>query len=323
MAYKKIEGIKPFNDLQLKSCYYHQLAAALTGFGVNPQIVAGNYLPLYKYDAKQKSLALNCSEILDEYKLEFWTGVQINKYKNIDKLKEFVCEQIDTGTPVLLLVDCFYLDYREDTYLKNHNSHSILIYGYDSKERTFIISEHMYLNSYQYMEKFAPMDVIIKAYNNFVARLMKNDWSLVTLTRKREARDFTVENFAKEIKLRKEDLQNSLREFRKGMEFLCSCLFKQERFEQERDNMIFFIGKVLGYKNIQKNIIGYLWGYGGIYKAADRIVENYIFIYGVLIKMRALKQYNIQYIEKIMRRCSELLELESELHARLERGNYE
>ena len=153
MTNTKIAGIKPFNELLLKSCYDQQMAAVYAAFGIDPKIIAGNYLPLYEFDAKKKEIKINSFKILDENLLEDLTGVHRDRYKKVNELEKFVAEQIDEGHPVLLMVDCFYLDYREDTYLQTHIAHSILIYGYDSEKRIFIINEHMFRNSYKYIEK--------------------------------------------------------------------------------------------------------------------------------------------------------------------------
>ena len=59
----KIEGIKPFNDLMLKSCYYNQLAAGYSAFGIDPKIIAGNYLQLYEFDEKTKKLDVRSTSV--------------------------------------------------------------------------------------------------------------------------------------------------------------------------------------------------------------------------------------------------------------------
>ena len=42
MPKKVLEGIKPFNEMSLKSCYYNQMVAAYSYFGVDPKIIASN-----------------------------------------------------------------------------------------------------------------------------------------------------------------------------------------------------------------------------------------------------------------------------------------
>ena len=322
MAVKKIEGIKPFNDLQLKSCYNQQTAAVYMMFGINPKIIVGNFLPLYQFDAKQQLLLIHSCKILDENELESMTGIHVHKFVKTDELEEFVISHIDIGKPVLLLVDCFYLNYRKDTYLQKHCSHFILIYGYDREERGFIVNDHMYRNSYKYAERFVPIDVIVTAYKNFVAQLMENNYSLITFTKIGKGQGTVTETFKKGVTIRRNDLQKSILAFRKGIEYIHLCLSKEEMFEEEKDNIISFIGEVRGYKNIQKNIIGYICGEEVIYKISDRIVEDYIFIYGLMVKMKVMDQYNLQIINKILTRCNELFELESKLHSWLIRGDY-
>ena len=323
MVYKKLEGIKPFNELQLKSCYYHQMATAYSLFGIPSQIIVGNYFPFYKFDTEKEVLSISNSEILDEKVLEVLTGVQKTFYKKIDNLEEFVEKQINDNIPVVLPVDCFYLDYREDTYLQKHIIHFILIYGYDNNAKTFIINEHMYQNSYKYIERIVSMDVIITSYKNFIDRLMQNEWSLITLTKKKEPYGIASDFFRSAIADRVDDLKNSVCEFREGIRYICDCLSEQKKYEEKNEEMISFIGSVRVYKNIQKNIIGYLGEEKEVYNVADRIVEDYIFIYGLMVKMKVMKKYNLHFVEKILNRCNELLELESKLHLWFIRGGHE
>ena len=123
----KIEGIKPFNDLMLKSCYYNQLAAGYSAFGIDPKIIAGNYLQLYEFDEKTKKLDVKHIELLDDSDLFDLTGIKRIFVGFVDDLKDFVITQIDNQCPVLIPVDGFSLSYRKDTYKKIHNSHFILI----------------------------------------------------------------------------------------------------------------------------------------------------------------------------------------------------
>ena len=322
MAYKKIEGIKPFNDLQLKSCYYHQLAAAYTAYGIEPKVIAGNFLPLYEFDEEKKALKPDCREVLDENTLEVLTGVRRDKYKTVDGLEEFVIEKINAGKPILLLADCFYLEYRKDMYLQNHLSHYILVYGYDSGKREFIINEHQFRNSFRYVERTAAIDCIVQAYNGFLSRLMKNEYSLLVFTQVGEGRGNALESFMKGISSRATELKKSIEEFEKGMGYLRATLLSREEFEQNEDTVISFIGEVRGYKSIQKNILGYLFGKGELYGIADRIMEDYIFLHGLLVKMKVMRKYDRQHIGKILIRCDELTELERKMHLKLRRGEY-
>lgn len=140
----------------------------------------------------------------------------------------------------MLPVDCFYLDYREDTYLQKHIIHFILIYGYDNIAKTFIINEHMYQNSYKYIERIVSMDVIITSYKNFVDRLMQNEWFLITLTKKKEPYGIASEFFRNAKADRVDDLKNSVCEFREGIRSIYNCLLEQKKYEEKKVKKLFF-----------------------------------------------------------------------------------
>ncbi len=118
MSKRVLPGLKPFNELNLKSCYYNQVVAGYSLFGIDPKIIAGNYLPLYKFDEKEKVLDVEHEEIFTQKELYDLTGVEKEFFKPVKNLKEFVITQIDNGCPVIIPVDCFYLTYREDLYKK-------------------------------------------------------------------------------------------------------------------------------------------------------------------------------------------------------------
>ena len=48
MMKNKIDGVKPFNEFLYKSCYYHQLMAALESFGIEAKEVLLNGFVLIK-----------------------------------------------------------------------------------------------------------------------------------------------------------------------------------------------------------------------------------------------------------------------------------
>lgn len=316
--YKKIDGLQPFNDLLLQSCFYNQRTAAYSAFGIDPKIVAGNYLPLYKFYPKTGILKLDCREIFNKAEMQRLTGVKLNKYKIVDNFEKFVIGQINKNCPVMVFVDCFYLNYRKDTYKKMHSLHSILIYGYDDIKKIFVISEHMYLNSFKYTEQAVSIDIIKAANQSYMQRFMKGKNSLITFTRLKEPSMASAgELFLKKIAARKTDLRKSLDEFEKGMECLIACLSEQTKLESELDVIIKFLGEVRRNKNVQKNLLGYVFGENEMYTIADRIIEDYIFIYGLMVKMKITKRYDRNALEKAIVRCEEVLFLEKKLHGLL------
>ena len=141
----KIEKVKPFNDLYFRSCYYHQLLAGLKAFYINKDEVLLSFFTLIKKDFKLKEINFNDRK----------SFLKTRNYRihlcNLNK--EQMIKNIDNGYPVILGIDDFYLESKEETYLKIHEPHFLLVYGYDLDNNIFNIIEHDYRNDYNYKEK--------------------------------------------------------------------------------------------------------------------------------------------------------------------------
>ena len=56
---KKILGIKPFNEIYFRSCYYHQLLAGVSAFNVNKDEVLLSFYTLIKENYSLCELNIN------------------------------------------------------------------------------------------------------------------------------------------------------------------------------------------------------------------------------------------------------------------------
>lgn len=72
-------------------------------------------------------------------------------------------KRIDKGCPVIVGVDCFYLESRSDTYRITHAPHFILAYGYDLEKREVNVVDHIYRNSFEYSKKTISLDNLLWA----------------------------------------------------------------------------------------------------------------------------------------------------------------
>ena len=141
----KIEGVKPFNDLYFRSCYYHQLLAGLNAFNIDKDevLLSFFYKVLDNFGVK---------EINFNYDKGFIKSLNYSiKLCNLNKRQ--LIKWIDKGNPVILGVDDYYLESKEATYLKVHEAHFILAYGYDLDKDEVNIIEHDYFSDYNYKEK--------------------------------------------------------------------------------------------------------------------------------------------------------------------------
>lgn len=176
MTKHKIKGIKPFNGCHFKSCYYHQLIAGISCFGIDKDDIIFNFFPVIK-----ESFVIENTDIADEKQLAKILGYK-NTRTNVGKKKLIKC--IDAKMPVIVGVDSYYLQSRADTYLKEHSPHFLLVYGYDDNKNQADVIDHNYKNSYEYVEKTISLDNLFFANKMFRTGVFKRKLSCYILEKR-------------------------------------------------------------------------------------------------------------------------------------------
>lgn len=172
----KIEGVKPFNLLTLQNCYVHQLIAGAASFGIPYENILIGYFSFPK-----KDFQIEKKHLTDKEMGKIW-GYR-RKECNLS-LKEIV-SNIDKHNPVIIGVDCFFLEGRPDSYQKRHCPHWILIYGYDFEHGTFNAVDQNYSNSYRYAEKKLSIENVLYANKMYRLPPLKRKKSCRVLIKKK------------------------------------------------------------------------------------------------------------------------------------------
>ncbi len=141
----KIEGVKPFKRFLFRTCYYHQLISALSCFDIDAEYILANAFTFIRDNFEYED-----KDIYPEKELLEKLGCKIVKCR-IDRRK--LCKNIAAGHPVIVGVDCYYLESRADTYKYRHDPHYILAYGYDLDKDEVNVVDHDYVNDWAYKEK--------------------------------------------------------------------------------------------------------------------------------------------------------------------------
>lgn len=85
MKKNRIDGVKPFNEFFFKSCYYHQLLAGLSCFGIGRDAILFNAFTLIKPDFEVQN-----EIIFQEERLEKMLGYR-KIHCNMNKAKLIRC----------------------------------------------------------------------------------------------------------------------------------------------------------------------------------------------------------------------------------------
>lgn len=202
MKKNKMIGVRPFNDFFFKSCYYHQLMAGIACFGVDRDAILLNAFTLI-----QNNFNAGKEGFLYEEKLEKLLGYK-REHCNVNRAKLIRC--IDKGYPVIMGVDCYYLESRPDTYQIQHVPHFILAYGYDVENKEANVVDHQYRNSYEYQEKIISLDNLLLANTMFRKGILNRKRSCYILKKKKNVGTFDIWKYIDEEKIN-DNRENSLK----------------------------------------------------------------------------------------------------------------
>ena len=182
--YIELKGVSPFNRFFFRSCYFHQLLACYKYFGVSPEVVIGNYLNLYVNDAGR--LKTKEIQVFDKETFEALTGIRQIKYWPQGAIRKVLIEKLKMRVPSIIVVDCFYIPFRADTFGKIHTDHYISVYGYDPIKKVFIILEHESEKDFRYVRHEFPAEALENAYQGGVSCLQQGRDPFITFEKLHE-----------------------------------------------------------------------------------------------------------------------------------------
>jgi hypothetical protein len=266
MIKNKIEGVKPFNKFWLKSCYYHQLIAGLSALGVDRELFLLNAMVF-----AEEGFSADEGGILGAREFERTAGYRC-KSRNISK--RALKRRIDKGMPVIVGVDCFYLESRPEMFGIRHELHFLLCYGYDLKTREANVVDHAYRGSYEFREKVISLDNLLYAngmYRKrhpekwFSCRVLRKAkvqkgalglWSQMDLNRLLSSRKSSEKNLGELKRMFLSDLKELQEKSEKITDYLQSmrtslyCLSETRAFSQSKEKSALLDFLISGYSNL-------------------------------------------------------------------------
>jgi hypothetical protein len=318
---KVLKGIKPFNKFEFRSCYYHQLIAAFARYGVDEKIWLINYLPVYELDKETAKLSMREKEILTDTEFEELSGIRLVKKKGSTNIVSEVISAIDRGMPVIVGIDCFYLDYREDTYKKYHHNHFVLVYGYDKSKKVFTVNDHLYLNSMTYVEREAGFGVIEKCFEEYRKNMEKPDgFGLIKIKKTAAPRVIDSGLYRNRLRGFHQDIEAGLIRLREFGDLFFAVIADEKMLKDYVKTFYEFFGFIRWKKEIQRYQLLFLFENEEINALIDKIIQSSIFLYGLLVKMHMAGAYPEKSMEKIADKMRCFLDAERKLHEFLGSG---
>ena len=171
--------ITPFNSLWFKDCFHMALLPVLSQILGNADCI--KYNQFFHYVLTEEGIA--------GFNNEFNNIFKIMRYKDINFYLEPTNDIISEITQALLAkyyvvvgIDNYYEEKRKDFFNKEHNGHSITIFGSNIKKESFWALEQPFFYSYNYSEMEIKQGNIELGYQSFLNNIENNDFFYNTLS---------------------------------------------------------------------------------------------------------------------------------------------
>lgn len=311
MRKKIIEGVKPFNDFFFRSCYYHQLISGLSCFGIEKDNILLNSYLLTKDNFETETKIL-----FSEKELEKAMGYKTTRCNITQKS---LIKNINENRPVIIGVDCYYLENRKDTFNISHSPHYILVYGYDLDSKELYVVEHNYLNSFVYTEQVISMDMLLHANKMFKLGELKKKKTSVVLEKIKETVSLDLYKFI-DVK----DVEENHTSAIMNLKDLREVLFQDISVIENNSE------KIVKYL---QNIKQFYYSVACTKKVTDvndikilmtKLISGYANILSVFWKMNAYHNYEFakKNIERIIQKIDELTQTEIILYEKYKEKNH-
>lgn len=305
MRENKIQQVKPFNAFLLRSCYYHQLVAALSCFGIGADSVLLNMFTCMHEDFGHEE-----QNILPEKELCRKLNCRIKRCR---LGKHMLCKNIDAGNPIIVGVDCFYLENRAQTYRQRHDPHYILVYGYNLDTDTVNVVDHDYINDNKYREQVISLSNLLLCEKKF--RRIHDRWATCRVVSKRNPAA-SLECLRLWQYIPQENVQNSRLASQSNLLTLRKMMGGDaDLFRQKTKKAVSYITGMIRFYNVLM--------YARCFQSEEltacigKLLGAYTLLRSVLWKAEARDAYVLppEQCEKVLRKIDEIDMLEEKIYA--------
>lgn len=300
MITSKKLSIQPFNQFYY-DCGKNAIFTVAFNLDINIEKFLFNETPVY---------------VLDKGSQRFYTKILFNKNeKNIfldyyvevcyksppkEQIVKEIIDAIDSGNPVVLCVDQYFLSYRKATYNKVHGRHYIVVFGYDSQKELFdVIDNHENLFGKNTLEfsnivksQLSITEILDNVWQNYnYISFHKNE---VPIERVNIDVDYdyltmygdVIHKFSKEIRI--------------GLQDLClirdriiATIEEEEQLVIQLEDYIGSINSIINHKRVERHKIAIAMSENKkLLDIAEEIVNDWSFIRGILAKFQITRKYN-------------------------------
>lgn len=325
MEYKKVlDNIEPFNDIFYQRCFFNSFFPIANHFKVNVLDIIVNYTNIYKLNEINGISTLDIMYIpdksLEQLINELGLQAEVKKYSR-DLLND-IKSSITDNRPVILWIDSFYEPNRNDTYLKMHLPHTLLVYGFDSSKQECNIIEHKHFENLSYEKMVIGFEDIINSYNGFLDNFIEvenvptyNEYHLKHIDEPKgeEEQDHLLNliNIMLKNKERYDCSLGALKEYWKFFNFNCGNEFY---FKNNAEVILQSFNDIINSKRAERYLLWNLFNNSNsIIYSIDKIAENWSFVRATIARYVFSSVYKEEAFKTSIRKIEEINEFENRL----------
>lgn len=322
-----LQGIKPFNEIFYKDCFYNAFFAAAGYLGKDIGPFLANDIFVYAADDKENRLNIDILYIEDQELLTLMNncGMKVNTVVSSTDIVRDIKLAVAHGRPAIVRVDCYYEPIRRDTYQKKHWPHTLLVYGYDDSQRVFHIMEHSDINALDYTEKEIGYGDIVNCYEGLKANFIVGEKfpTFFEFYPDETEEEDTVEKpyaavYAQNMRKNKDVIFKRLEDLRKFTEELNEVIFDEISLSKAIDNLSFSFTNILKAKYAEAYRLTKLFGEEPAHlETMKEIIASWKLILNIMNKYKYSGLFREKSFRKVIDRLRELYDMESKHYGEL------
>lgn len=162
-----LPGIEPFNDIFYRNCFFNSLFPVVRAFGRSITPFLANDRIVYGRSPEGRFFA-GYEAVRPLAELFAASGIRAEARFGSDDIVGELVEGLSEGRPAIVWVDSYYESIRTDAFRKQHIDHTLLVFGYDRRERLFHIVEHDRRENLSYKRRTLPFEEMALSFAGFL-----------------------------------------------------------------------------------------------------------------------------------------------------------
>ncbi|HEX2926731.1 MAG TPA: BtrH N-terminal domain-containing protein [Ruminiclostridium sp.] len=249
-----IENIEPFNDIYFKSCFYNSLFPVVDYFGSDLNRILFNDIIVYDAEPKgdEDGIGVKYIPILSDDELIDHLKLDVEMKESCPDVIGRIQTDISQNRPVILWVDSFYEPLRTDTYMKHHNPHTLLIYGFDRKQEIFHIIEHKSRENLSYKKRQIAYGDVSQAVKGYQEKFMTpgrfSYYSFIGLRKQTGKHQIQL---SEDFSARKENILEGLRYLEKFLDYYRKTVLDEKLLKNNVNDLIKSLNTVINFKRVE------------------------------------------------------------------------